>query len=111
VAVTHQGLRYIEPVRLPIHAHHLATVTIGLDHVDEYIALADEADQSGPRSVAIRLIFFRRVDVLQAHVDIAPLRRAHQETIAIEDFANRAGEVTVIGMRRDSCPQQAGPNY
>jgi hypothetical protein len=110
VAVTHQRLCDVEPIRLAIDAHHSATVAIGLDHIDENIAVADEVDQRSARGVTVRLIFFRRIDVLQSHVDIAPLGRADQKTIAIEDLANRAREVTVIRVCRGGCPEQAHSN-
>src|SRR5690606_36486040 len=58
----------------------------------------DEIDQCAARRVTVRLMFLRRIDVLQTHVDIAPLRRAHQETVAVEDLAYRAGEIAIIGV-------------
>jgi hypothetical protein len=105
--VAYQRLCDIESIRFAVHAHDLAPVTVGLDDIDEYAAIADELDQSGASAVAIRLILFRRIDVLQAHVDVAPLAVAilvvtmdwtHEEAVAIEYFANGTGEVTIVGV-------------
>jgi hypothetical protein len=101
VTVAHQRLRHIEPIRLAIHAHDLATVMIGLDHVDEHLPVADEFDQRRAGGITVRLGFLRRVDVLQAHVDIAAFAGADQKTIAIEDPADSAREVLLVGKRRN----------
>jgi hypothetical protein len=96
VTIPHHRLRDIEPIRLSIHAHDLATVAIGLDHIDEHLAIGNQFDECGPGAVAVGLRFLRRVDVLQAHVDIAPVRGPHEKTIAIEDASDRAGKILLI---------------
>jgi hypothetical protein len=90
VAITHQRFHDIEPIGLAIDTYDFATVTIGVEHIDEHLAVADEVDERGTCSAAVRLIFLGRVDVLQTHVDVASLGRAHQKTIAVEYLANRA---------------------
>jgi hypothetical protein len=105
VAIAHHGLRDIEPIGLPIHSRDLAAVMIGLDHIDEHLAIADQFDQRGASGVAIRLGFLGRVDVLQTHVDLAPLRRPNQKAVAIENPADRARKILLV--RACSGRQQA----
>jgi hypothetical protein len=90
MAIAHHCLCDIESIRLTIHTHDLATVAIGLDHVDEHLAIGNQADEGGTSGAAVGLRFLRRVDVLQAHVDIAPLRRPHEEAITVENSSDRA---------------------
>jgi hypothetical protein len=101
VTIAHQRLRHVEPIRLAIHAHDLAAVMIGLDHVDEHLPVADEFDQRRAGGIAVGLGFLRCVDVLQAHVDVTSLGGANQKTVAIEDPADRAREVLLVGKCRN----------
>jgi len=96
VTIAHHRLYDVQPIRLAIHAHDLAPVAIGLDHVDEHLAIGDQLDERRASSVAIGLGFLRRVDVPQAHVDIAALRRPHQEAVTIEDASDRAREIPFV---------------
>ena len=100
VAIAHQSLCDIEPIRLAINAHDFATVMVGLDHVDEHLPVADEFDQRGASCVSVGLSFLRRVDVLQTYIDIPTFRRPDEKTIAVENSAYRAREVLFIGVYR-----------
>lgn len=96
MTVAHHRLRDIESIRLTIHTHDLATVAIGLDHIDEHVAIGNQFDEGRAGGVAVGLRFLRRIDVLQAHVDIAPLRRPHEKAVAIEDPSDRARKIQLI---------------
>ncbi|GFE78110.1 hypothetical protein GCM10011487_01100 [Steroidobacter agaridevorans] len=96
MTVAHHRLHDIEPVRLSIHTHDLATVAIGLDHIDEHVAIGNQFDQGRAGGVAVRLRFLWRVDVLQTNVDIAALRRPHEKAVAIEDASDRARKIQLI---------------
>jgi hypothetical protein len=119
VTIAHHRLDHIEPIGLTKHAHDLPAVAISVDHIDEYIAVGDQINQSGARSVAVRLTFLRCVDVLQANIDVAALfladfGRPHQEAVAVEDPADGAGEVAIVGARcrqpAQSCARDQQPS-
>jgi len=113
VAVTHQRFDDVEPIGLAKYFHDFAAVAVVLDHIDEHPTSADQLDQRGARSGTIRLILFRRVDVLQTHVDVATFGRPYQETIAIENPTHGGGEIPVVRAGRRAaerdCEQSGEP--
>jgi hypothetical protein len=112
MSITHQRLDDIQTIGLTKHSHDFATIPIGVEHIHEHLTVADDANQRGARGLAVRLIFLRRIDILQTNIDLAALRRPNEETIAIEDSANLAGEITIGGNDRrrpkHTRPERAG---
>jgi hypothetical protein len=103
VPVAHQCFDHIEPVWLAKHAHDLAAVAVGVDHINEHVAVRDHVDQRGASAVEVRLAFLRRIDVLKTNIDVVTfipsLGRPHQKAVAVEDPADSPGEVAIVSGR------------
>jgi hypothetical protein len=99
VTIAHHGLRDIEPIGLSIHAHDLASVAVGLDHIDEHFTIGDQLHERRASGVAVGLRLLGRVDVLQTHIDIASLRWPYEKAVTIEDAPDRAREIQLVRTR------------
>jgi hypothetical protein len=103
VAVAHQCLDHIEPIRLAKYSYDLTAVAVGVDDINEHVAVRDHVDQRRTSGVAVGLAFLWRIDVLKTNIDvafsIASLSRPYQKAVAVEDPADGPGEVAIIRAR------------